>query len=61
MLPILIVFFGCVLPQVKRALDGEDGVGWLIAFLVILVIYLYIMLHCGLKLQKLKQKYKGEE
>jgi hypothetical protein len=61
MLPILIVFFGCVFPQVKRSLDGEDGVGWLIAILVVLVIYLYIMLHCGLKLMSLKRKYKDGE
>jgi hypothetical protein len=61
MLPILIIFLACVLPETIRSLNGESSVGWLVFWLVLLAIYLYIMLHCGLKLMRLKREYKGEE
>jgi hypothetical protein len=61
MLPILIIFLCCVIPQTERALNGEGGVGFLIFWLVLLAIYLYILLHCGLKLLRLKREYKDGE
>jgi hypothetical protein len=61
MLPILILFLCCVLPQTVRALDGKGSVGLLVFWLILLAIYLYILLHCGLKLLRLKRKYKDGE
>jgi hypothetical protein len=61
MLPILIVFLCCVLPQTERSLNGEGGVGLLLFMLVFLALYLFLLLHCGLKLLRLKRKYNGEE
>jgi hypothetical protein len=61
MLPILIVFLCCVIPQTKRSLNGEGGVGFLIFMLVILALYLFLLLHCGLKLLRMKREYKDGE
>jgi hypothetical protein len=61
MLPILVIFFCCVLPQLKRSIDGADGIGFLILWLILLVVYLFILLHCGKKLLRLKRKYKDGE
>jgi hypothetical protein len=61
MLPILIIFLCCVLPQTERSLNGEGGVGLLLFMLIFLALYLFLLLHCGLKLMKLKRKYKDGE
>jgi hypothetical protein len=61
MLPILLLFLGCVLPQSVQALNGKGSVGLLIFWLILLALYLYILLHCGLKLMRLKRKYKDGE
>jgi apolipoprotein N-acyltransferase len=61
MLPILIVFLSCVIPQTRRSLNEEGGVGWLIFMLVILALYLFLLLHCGLKLLRMKREYKDGE
>jgi hypothetical protein len=42
-------------------LSGKDGIGLLIFYLVLLALYLFLLLHCGLKLLKLKKKYKEGE
>jgi hypothetical protein len=61
MLPIILIFLAFVLPQTVRVLSGKDGVGLLILCLVVLALYLFLLLHCGLKLLKLKKKYKEGE
>jgi hypothetical protein len=62
MLPIFVIFLCCVLPQLSRTLNGDGGgIGFLIFWLVMLALYLYILLHCGLKLMRLKRKYKDGE
>jgi hypothetical protein len=61
MLPILIIFLCCVLPQTARSLSEEGSVGFLIFWLVLLALYLFLLVHCGLKLLRLKRTYNGEE
>jgi hypothetical protein len=61
MLPVLIIFLCCVIPQTERSLSGEGSVGVLIFMLLLLAIYLFLLLHCGLKLLRLKRTYKDEE
>jgi hypothetical protein len=61
MLPILVLFLCCVLPRTVQALNGQGSVGLLIFWLVLLAIYLYALLHCGLKLLRLKRKYQDGE
>jgi hypothetical protein len=61
MLPILVIFLCCVLPQSMRALNGDDSVGFLIVWLLLLAIYLFLLLHCGLKLRSLKRNYANRK
>jgi hypothetical protein len=61
LLPILIVFFCCVIPQLKRSLYGEGSVGILIYILILLAIYVFLLVYCGIKLNLLKKKYTGKE
>ena len=59
MMPLLAIFFGCLLPNLIRSIDGSlpFANGWIIAFTSLFLLYLYIFLHCGLKLRRLKNKY----
>jgi hypothetical protein len=61
MAPIFIIFLCCVIPQTVRALNGEGGIGLLIFWLVMLVIYFFLVLHCSVKLLRLERKYGGLE
>lgn len=63
MLPLLIIFLCCVVPNWIRAMSG--GFHGLTAvfggiFTLLLVVYLYLFLHCGTKLRKLKDKYSQQ-
>jgi uncharacterized membrane protein len=58
MLPIFVIFLCCVLPQLAKAMNGTGNVGGLILWGVIFLAYVYLLLHCGLKLTKLKSKYE---
>ena len=59
MLPLLVIFFSCLVPNFIRSIDGSlpFANGWIIAFTSLFLLYLYIFLHCGLKLRRLKNKY----
>jgi hypothetical protein len=59
MLPILVIFLCCVFPQLTKAVNGTGDVGGLIFWGLMLLAYVYLLLHCGLKLMKLKSKYEG--
>ena len=63
MLPILLVFFVCVLPGLWRALQnqwhgGPGFVLWLLS-LVLFGLYLGILLRCGVGFWRLNRKYRG--
>jgi hypothetical protein len=58
-LPIFIMFLCCYLPSTVKTLNGNSSVGYLILWLVPLVLILMLLLHCGLKLLRLKKKYKN--
>lgn len=59
MLPLLVIFFACLLPNFVKSVEGGyasmDVVT--IAFTVLLLIYLYLFIHCGRKLRMLRKKY----
>lgn len=60
MLPLLVIFLCCILPNWLLLLDGTmDGAGIVLSvvFSALLLLYLYIFFHCGLKLRKLRRKY----
>jgi hypothetical protein len=58
MLPILVIFLCCVFPQLMKAVNGTGNVGGLIFWGLMLLVYVYLLLHCGLKLTKLKSQYE---
>ena len=64
MLPLLVIFFCCVVPQLVRALDGEflgANSFFLWFFSIMFVLYLYIFIHCGGKLRRMKKELEGKE
>ena len=59
MLPLLTIFLCCVLPQFLRALNGGDlyaGGFFLWFFGVMTVLYLWLFLHCGGKLRRMRRE-----
>ncbi len=66
MLPILIVFLCCVLPNAWHFLEGNPMFSGKFEFVlgmfyyVMLVLYLYLIIRCGRKLKKLQKRYEGE-
>lgn len=69
MIPLLIIFFTCILPQIYNKYDrltagGNDmanSLGFLIFFSLMFLLYLYIFIRCGSGLYRLKKKYLNGE
>lgn len=60
MIPIFVIFLCCILPNWIRAIMGHlDSSGYFfsIMFTVLMVVYLFLIIYCGLKLRKLRKKY----
>lgn len=58
-LPLLTIFFCCVLPNLIRALDGEyyNANGFFLWFFgIMFALYLYLFIHCGGKLRRMKKE-----
>ena len=63
MLPLLIIFLCCVLPQFVRALDGKNLYAngfFLWFFAVMTVLYVYLIVHCGGKLRRMQKELERE-
>ena len=59
MLPLLTIFFCCVLPSLFRALDGEyhsANAFFLGFFSVMTVLYLWLFIHCFGKLRRMRRE-----
>ena len=60
LLPLVIIFLCCLIPNFVRVLSGEFSggfaavIGILISFLF--VIYMFLIIYCGLKLKKLRDR-----
>ncbi len=67
MVPLCIVFFCCLIPNMIRVfslLQGSyDGVlvGLAIVYAVLFLIYDYLLIHCGIKLRRLKKRFEENE
>lgn len=65
MLPILAVFLLCFLPGVWKVLTGGwFGIGTFILWgleLLLFVLYVVILIHCGVGFYRLEKKYNGKE
>ena len=59
MLPLLVIFFACLLPNFIRSVEGSHPFAdvFTVILSVLLLIYLYLFVHCGFKLRMLKKKY----
>lgn len=59
LLPILVIFLCCVLPNFFRSIETSDPLAtvFTVFFAVMMALYLYLLIHCGLKLRKLRKKY----
>lgn len=62
MLPLLIIFFACLIPNFIRSIETSGVIYTVLTvlFAVLMLIYLYLFIHCGTKLRKLKEKYRKD-
>lgn len=59
LLPIMIIFFSCVIPNLRFYYTREIypfGISFATFFSLIFVFYVYVIIHCGIKLRKLKKE-----
>ncbi|MDD6466886.1 MAG: DUF2812 domain-containing protein [Erysipelotrichaceae bacterium] len=61
LLPITIIFLCCVLPNFLRSITDSDPIAtvFTIIFSFLTILYIYLVIYCGLKLRKLKNKYSN--
>lgn len=59
LLPILIIFFCCILPNFTRSTETNDPLSIVLTvfFTAMTLLYVYLIVYCGMKLRKLKEKY----
>lgn len=59
--PLTIIFLCCVLPNLTRAIGGEyvGSFGTVLACVsgVLFVLYMFLIVYCGVKLKRLKDRY----
>ena len=60
-LPILIIFLCCILPVFMRSTETNDPLSTVFAvfFVIMTLLYIYLIVYCGLKLRKLRKKYRN--
>ncbi len=58
MLPLMVIFLCCIVPNLLHIREG-DTADYIITglFFVLAFLYIYLFIHCGTKLMKLKKKY----
>ena len=61
--PLTIIFLCCVAPGFIRALDGAYvgffGTFFTIFFGIMFVLYVFLIMYCGIKLRRIKNKYSN--
>ena len=62
LLPILIIFLCCILPNFIRSTETSAplAAAFTVFFAIVILLYVYLIAYCGLKLRKLKEKYRNE-
>lgn len=62
LLPLLAVFVGCILPGFVRTMETEDPLAAVFTALLaaVALLYLGLIISCGLKLRKLRRKYTND-
>ena len=58
----LIIFLCCVLPNLSKGIETSDPLAtvFTVVFSILTLIYLYLLIHCGFKLGKLRKKYTND-
>ena len=56
MLPCLVILLCCVIPNVYMAAEEGAGVGITLFLSVLLMVYLYLIIYCGIKLIRIKKE-----
>lgn len=62
LVPVMVIFLCCVIPNLLNAVRGSLGAlsGFFAAFFgVMFVAYVYLIVHCGLKLKRIREKNRG--
>ncbi len=61
-LPILLIFLCCVLPNFFKNIETSDPLAtvFTIFFVVMTMLVFYLLIYCGLKLRKLRKKYRND-
>ena len=61
LLPLTIIFLCCVIPNLVRSVSGGFSDRWGAffgaVFGILFIIYVYLIVHCGLKLKSIRDKY----
>lgn len=62
LLPFLIIFLCCVLPNFFRSIVMSDPIAtvFTVFFGLMTLFYLYLLVYCGLKLRNLRKKYRND-
>ncbi|NLK98343.1 MAG: DUF2812 domain-containing protein [Epulopiscium sp.] len=55
MLPLLIIFLSCVIPNALKMFDSAVSAVFTVFWSLMLVLYIYLLVHCSLKLRALKK------
>lgn len=60
MLPLSVIFLCCVFPNFMRVIEtgGRSSVAVTVSFSAMMLLYVFLLTYCGLKLRKLMKKYK---
>ena len=60
MLPLLVIFLCCIVPNLYLLFSrgGTDGAGMMVVYVLLFALYLYLFIHCGGKLRRLKEEYR---
>lgn len=56
LIPFCIIFLCSVIPNAIRALDGDFGLGFSFFWGLMFSIYVIIILHCGIKLKRMRKE-----
>ena len=62
LLPLGIIFLCCILPNLFKSTEtySPGSIGFTVFFAVMALLYIYMLLYCGLKLRKLRKQYRGD-
>lgn len=61
MLPLVVIFLCCIVPNISNVTSHTHGVLSIIlsvVFFTLFIIYIFLFIHCGSKLKKLRDLYK---